>query len=761
MKKKILSLSLVTALMLTLISGCDNATNSGEIDDVTENTDIVETVTEATETDVAEVSAAPISAADYEWGNVEIVGGGYTSGIYYNPSEEGLIYARTDIGGAYRMDKESGEWVPLCDQYNESEYALYGIDGLVTDSIEPNKLYLLAGMYSRGELEMRNAYVLRSDDYGATFEMTELEFAAGGNEPNRFADRLVIDPVDNSTLYVGSRSAGLWVSHDSGVSFSKIESFPTNGLEYKEDGYNFGITAIAPVAATSENGEACKTIYVGTGDKMSYVTNDGGETWQEIEGQPKNYLAYHIDVVDEFIYFTYGGQAGPYQVSQGAIKRYTPATGEWLDITPDDSGHGWGDLAIDPNNHQLMYVSTMGKWGGNENDNIFRSTDGGATWDSLFTGDGNDRIFRTEYAEAPWLDWGSDTAKLGWMIGCLALNPFNSDEIMYGTGATIFCSENLTKWGEEELVFKVRCKGLEETAVLGLEAANSDEIRLYSALGDIDGFAHTDVETAPANLNDNGHFSSATDISAAFQNPDIVARAGNDGKAIGISQDGGKTWNYSMPREASGQGGNVEVNSDGSAIYWTNQQSVAVFVTTDFGETWTKLEKSFANPELETDKFNPDIVYVFGGGYLYISKDKGATFEMSSLPVPEKSVMVSDPENEGVLWLASAYGGIFKITDFGTGELAKMGMQTAENLAFGAARSEGEPMAMYSLGVNNSVYGCWISIDGGTEWYQINDDDHEFGVIGETLAADYRIFGNVYFGTNGRGIIMGKIKTNE
>ena len=49
---------------------------------------------------------APLAAAQgYTWRNVEIVGGGFVPGIIFNPTERDLIYARTDIGGAYRWNQ--------------------------------------------------------------------------------------------------------------------------------------------------------------------------------------------------------------------------------------------------------------------------------------------------------------------------------------------------------------------------------------------------------------------------------------------------------------------------------------------------------------------------------------------------------------------------------------------------------------------------------------------------------------------------------
>ncbi len=745
MKKRILALVLACAVLAA--SACDNSGGG----DTTSTSDTTTGTNEAPDTSTQHGGDA---SKQYEWGNVEIVGGGYVVGLYYNASEEGLMYARTDIGGAYRMDKDTGRWKPLTDQFNEDDYTYYGIDGLATDENEPNRVYLLAGMYKGWK-----AAVLCSDDYGETWEITPLEFACGGNEPNRYADRLMLDPNDSKTLYVGSRTNGLWVSHDYGASFTKVESFPTLGLSYTEDNYNFGITAIAFDESSSEKGEPCKTIYVGTGDQEVFVTHDGGTTWESLKSQPEGYLPVHIYTENDLVYTVYNSKAGPYQVNDGKIMTYNPKNGEWGEITPESSGHGWGDLEFDPKNTEIMYASTMGKWGAEENDNMFRSTDGGKTWTPLFTGDGQNKIFEMDYSDAPWLDWGVGHAKLGWMIGDLEVNPFNSDEIIYGTGATVYASQNLTKWGEETVIFDVRCEGIEETAIMDLEAANSDDIRLYSAMGDIDGFAHLDVDKVPETLNQKGSMTTSRCISAAYNNPLVVARTGDGNNPIAISVDGGVKWlARNKPEGVKGDSGKIEVNCDGSVIYWTNKTSAAIYKTTDNGKTWTKLEKTFANAQLIADCYNPDVLSVYTGGSLYVSKDGGATFKKSSAFIPDGCFVEADPEKEGSLWLATSFGGVFRLGDYGQGELARTSINGAECIAIGAPKDENSPMTLYVIGTCEDVYGVWRSTDSGETWQRINDDNHQFGSVGESIAADQRVFGQVYFGTNGRGIIMGRLK---
>lgn len=58
--------------------------------------------------------AAPVQAA-FSWSTVKIGGGGgFVPGISFHPKTKGLAYARTDIGGLYRLNADES-WTAITD----------------------------------------------------------------------------------------------------------------------------------------------------------------------------------------------------------------------------------------------------------------------------------------------------------------------------------------------------------------------------------------------------------------------------------------------------------------------------------------------------------------------------------------------------------------------------------------------------------------------------------------------------------------------
>ena len=219
-----------------------------------------------------------LSVQPYNWQNVPIGGGGYVTGLVYSPTVPNLVYARTDVGGAYRFDSDQGKWTPLTDHlaYNDSLWPY--VDGIAIDPSDSNRLYAVLGNYSQPWGS--NAAILRSTDRGATWQRTDLPFKMGGNEDGRGnGERLMVDPNQNSILYLGTRKNGLWKSTNYGATWNQVASFPVtttpNGV---------GLNFVQFIKESGTTGSATPTIYVGlsqTGNNL-YRSTDAGATWQVV-----------------------------------------------------------------------------------------------------------------------------------------------------------------------------------------------------------------------------------------------------------------------------------------------------------------------------------------------------------------------------------------------------------------------------------------------------------------------------------------------
>lgn len=98
--------------------------------------------------------AESIPQSNYDWRNVRVGGGGFSPGLIFSRAQQDLAYLRTDIGGAYRWDAPTNQWLPLQDNFAESNY--FGIESLAPDPVDANVVYLAAGMYRRERAAIRS-----------------------------------------------------------------------------------------------------------------------------------------------------------------------------------------------------------------------------------------------------------------------------------------------------------------------------------------------------------------------------------------------------------------------------------------------------------------------------------------------------------------------------------------------------------------------------------------------------------------------------
>lgn len=498
----------------------------------------------------AVIRMSPVSAvaADpYTFKNVQIAGGGFVPGIVFSQAQKDLIYARTDIGGAYRWNQSSQTWTPLLDWVGWSNWGYNGVVSIAPDPVDANKVYAAVGMYTNS-WDPNNGAILRSSNKGDTWQVSPLPFKLGGNMPGRgMGERLAVDPNKNSILYFGAPSGnGLWRSTDSGATWSKVTNFPNVGnyVASPGDAYNGdnqGVVWVTFDKRTGTSGNATQTIYVGVADKSNtvYRTTNGGTSWERVAYQPTGYIAHKgvLDTTNGYLYIATSDTGGPYDGAKGDVWRYATATGTWTQISPipsssGDDYFGYSGLTIDRQHPGTIMVATQVSWWPDAI--FFRSTDSGANWTRIWDWTSYpNRSFRykMDISAAPWLTFGTNpqppevTPKLGWMNESVEIDPFDSDRMMYGTGATIYGTTDLTKWDSGgQFTIKPMVKGLEETAVLDLISPPSGA-PLISALGDLGGFRHTNLDAVPSSMFTQPVFTSGTSLDYAETNPSVMVRA--------------------------------------------------------------------------------------------------------------------------------------------------------------------------------------------------------------------------------------------
>ncbi len=749
--------------------------------------------------------------SDYKWGNVVMGGGGFVSALITSKTEQNVIYARTDVGGAYRWNEANKSWVSITDWIGSGAMGLMGVDALALDPSNSNRVYLFAGTsyWNSGK-----TMILRSDDYGESFDTVNVtaQFKTNGNGMGRQnGERLAVDPNNPDILLVGTRNDGLWKSTNRGDTWAKVASAPTLAND-------LGINMVL-FDGNKKSAAGTTRIFIGLSRESDnlYMSDDAGATWTAVAFPTlsKSLMPQRAVLTPggKFLYVAAAAYAGPHGngPSRGALLKYDTEAKTWTNISPenlvdDPSGDGgWGaylggvgGISIGGGaDSNIIVASTINAWmpqlWENSNkvahgDKIFASQDGGATWKTVLGGltdeqaynpTGNEKMALLSKNGFNWIEGES----IHW-TGSVEIDPFNAKRVFATSGNGIYMADDFTPG--ERFRFKFTVHGIEETVPLDLVSIPGGP--LVTVIMDYDGFVHHDITQPVLGSRHDPRIGSTYSIAFAALQPNIVVRVGGDDKQesnadyrfpLYYSEDTAKTWKKFVTHPNPGQNfaGKIAVSADGKVVLWAPERGNSLLRTEDFGATWETASGVSPNQSYpKADPVDPDVFYAYVSGKVYISNDAGKSFTAggSTANVSWTTDMQVTPGVKGHVWVVGVgwdketldnpvQGSLARSTDGGltfhtvdpeSDPGYTQRVQHAEAIGFGKEAPGKTYPAIYIYGTIDGKKGVWQSIDEAKSWVRVDDEKHAFGALanGNFVRGDMNTFGVVYRSTAGRGI---------
>jgi photosystem II stability/assembly factor-like uncharacterized protein len=194
------------------------------------------------------------------------------------------------------------------------------------------------------------------------------------------------DPVDPAVFYFGACAGGIWKTIDAGIYWRCVS-----------DGF-LGSAAIGAIAVARSDRNV---IYAGTGETEIrldvsygdgiYKTTDAGRTWSHVGLRATKHIGricIHPSNPD-IVYVAALGDAFGANEERGVF-RSCDGGKTWAKILHRGADSGAVDLSMDPNNPRMLFAAfweaRRSFWNlssGGPGSGLFRSTDGGDTWEDI------------------------------------------------------------------------------------------------------------------------------------------------------------------------------------------------------------------------------------------------------------------------------------------------------------------------------------------------------------------------------------------
>lgn len=274
---------------------------------------------------------------------------GRINAVAFHPTDPDIMYIGAPSGGLWKTTVGGNDWSSTTD-----DLPSLGVSSIIVDYVNPDIVYMGTG--DRDANDAPGIGVYRSTDAGQTWE----EWNDGMG--NKTVGRMIQHPADNQLILAAS-SGGIYKTTDAGANWVLKENGDFKEIVFKADDPS--------VVFASKTGQFFKS--TDTGESWTQITNGipSGAARGVIAVTPAN-----PDVVYFLITTSTSYKATCRSTDAGnnfTVQSTSPNVMSW-GCNGGSGGQAWYDLdiAADPTDEDVIYVGGV---------NVFKSTNGGVTWD--------------------------------------------------------------------------------------------------------------------------------------------------------------------------------------------------------------------------------------------------------------------------------------------------------------------------------------------------------------------------------------------
>ncbi|MEM9919176.1 MAG: T9SS type A sorting domain-containing protein [Bacteroidota bacterium] len=698
-----------------------------------------------------------MQAQSFEWRTLATGAGGWITGMDIHPSGS-PVYARSDVGSAYRYNEVLQEWENIVTASNIPATDIYwnrfgGVLSIVSAPSNASRAYM--------------AYIdaiYTSSDRGDTWEKTNfpsMDLGANDDESKLSGERLAVDPVNEDILYFGTPENGLYVTINGGLNWQSVSAIP-NGILYR------GIRQIVFDQTGGTTNNKTNIVYVTVDGEGVFKSDDAGTSWSNVSFSAPSPIFLDTEIDNSGNLYCVGRDENNQTFG---IQKFDGTA--WKQI--QNNGTTYFNVAIDPFDQNRVVVLSEGF-----TETALTSNAGATNPDWSYPG-------RTlTAANIPWLSW----AENNWFtVGEMTFDPVVPDKLWIADGIGVW---NVNDINSVNLTWEENSKNQEH--LVSNDLVIGQDGKVVTAHWDRPIFWHDDLGEYPTQHQPTNRFNSAWDMDVSPTGDNLMVAIIEDHRFCcyddqhrnsGYSKDGGVTWTRfpSQPDALNDNSifGNIAISAfDSENIVWLPTGNQAPYYTNDLGETWQQatlpndqgnccLNFNFVYKKaLTADKVLPNTFYIYNweNGSIYVSSDGGATWtERTALQdyFGWNAKLSTSPNHANHLWYShgaeSDIGftqALKRSTDGGVTWQTLNNTSEVLNHAIGVPLPDANYPTLFIQGRVNGEFGYWMSADEGLSWKNIGTYPKGIYDIANVMEGDPTIPTRVYIGFRGNGFVYGQ-----